>query len=89
MKLTDKVKTLSDLVLLRCIITKDCGSYFKAKDYNGNKYLIAKNSASKKFKEGSDDTFYAYKEITGVLFKRELYHPVSSKDFLRLKEKLK
>jgi len=83
----DKVKNREDVVLMRCIITKDKGRYFKAQDYNGNKYTIAKNSFSKKFKKGSDDTFYAYKETRGIFYKKEIYNPISTDEYLKLKDK--
>ena len=86
MEILNKIDNLDDIVLIRCIIKRDYGDYFKAEDYQGNKYIIAKNNTSKKFKKGTDDTFYAVKEKTGVIFKKEVYHPVSSSEYIELKE---
>lgn len=80
------INTLDDIILIRCIIKKDCGDYFKAEDYQGNKYIIAKNKTSKRFEKGTDDTFYAVREKVGSFFKREIYHPVSSAEYIELKE---
>ncbi|WP_238884705.1 hypothetical protein [Clostridium sp. YIM B02551] len=86
MDLFNKIEDLDDIILMRCIIKKDCGDYFKAEDYNGRKYIIAKNRTSKNFKRGTDDTFYAYKESVGMLFKKEIYYPVSSDEYFKLKD---
>ena len=86
MKILEKINTLDDILLIRCIIKKDCGDHFKAEDYQGNKYIIAKNKISRRFEKGTDDTFYAFKEEMGMLFKKEVYYPVSSSEYIELKE---
>ena len=84
----NEVQSLDQIKLLRCIIQKDCGDYFKAKDYQNNKYIIAKNKVTANYKKGTDNTFYAIKETKGKLIKREIYHPISSNEFLDIKDKL-
>ena len=88
MELLENFNDLDNLVLIRCVINKDCGDYFKGKDYNGTNYIIMKTEATKRFKKGTDDTFYAIKEVRGLLLKKEVYHPITSKEYEVIKGKL-
>jgi len=72
---------IEDLFLLRCIVTKVCKDYFEAKDYNGKKYIITKNEASKNFKEGTDSTFYATKKIGGLFLKKVILNPLTKQEY--------
>ncbi|MBB6697942.1 hypothetical protein [Clostridium algidicarnis] len=84
MKFRKEIKSLDDLTLIRFIVKKDCGTYFKAKGYNEEKYIIIKNNASKHLKEESDVSFHAIKEEIGILIKRLAYYPISSTEFEEL-----
>lgn len=69
----------------RCIILGESKNYIKAKDYNGKKYKIVKNNATKNFKKGFDYLFYAVLKKKGILKTKVLY-PISYDNFLKLKE---
>lgn len=84
----DLVKSENDVVLIRCIIKKDKGDYFKAISHQRDKYLIAKNKRSNHFEIGTDDTFYAVKQTEGILFKKVIYHPLSHKEYLDLQYRI-
>ncbi|WP_443659423.1 hypothetical protein [Clostridium algidicarnis] len=84
MKVKREIKSLDDLTLIRFIVKKDCGTYFKAKGYNEEKYIIIKNNASQHLKEESDVSFHAIKEEKGVLIKKQVYYPISSTEFEEL-----
>ncbi len=84
LKTKREIKSLEDLTLIRFIVKKDCGTYFKAKGYGGEKYIIIKNNASKHLKEESDVSFHVTKEEKGRIIKRQVYHPISSKEFEEL-----
>ncbi|MBU3207149.1 hypothetical protein KPL33_09185 [Clostridium algidicarnis] len=84
MKFRKEIKSLDDLTLIRFIVKKDCGTYFKAKGYNEEKYIIIKNNASQHLKEESDVSFHAIKEEKGVLIKKQVYYPISSTEFEEL-----
>jgi hypothetical protein len=77
----NKSKVLDNLFLLRCIVTKVCKGHFEAKDYNGKKYIIKKNEATKNFKEGTDSTFYATKKINGWFFKKVVLYPLTDSEY--------
>jgi hypothetical protein len=76
--------TEDDLFLLRCVITKIKDEYFEAKDYNGKKYLITRNEATKNYKIGTDTTFYATKKEEGLLFKKVVLNPLTTMEYERL-----
>lgn len=73
--------TVDDLYLLRCVIIKDNNNYFEGKDYNGKKYIISKNEATKKYKVGTDSTFYATKREEGLIFKKTILEPLTTKEY--------
>lgn len=69
----------------RCIFLGDSKNYIKAKDFNGKRYKIVKNSSTKTFKKGFDDLFYAVLKKEGI-FKTNVLYPISYDDYLKLKE---
>lgn len=79
----ESMKT-DELVLVRCIVKKEMGDYFKAEDYNGKKYIIEKNHVTRKFKKGTDETFYALKRTAGIFFKKQVLSPISGDEFQRI-----
>ncbi|SUY45839.1 Uncharacterised protein [Clostridium putrefaciens] len=81
MEINTDIKDLRDLTLIRFIVKKDCGTYFKARGYSGEKYIIIKNDASKHLKEASDASYHVIKEEKGVLIKRQVCYPISSAEF--------
>jgi hypothetical protein len=76
--------TIDDVYLIRCIVTKVNTNTFEGKDYNGKKYIIAKNEVSKSFDVGTDSTFYATKEEQGLIFKKEVLVPLSKREYEEL-----
>lgn len=88
MKSIENINCIDELTLIRCIIKKDCGSYFKGEDYQGKSYIIMKNHATKHLKKGSDETFYAIKDEKGLIIKKEVFYPVSTKEFENLLRKV-
>lgn len=70
-----------EIYLLRCIITKVCSDFFKAKDYNGKKYIILKTDRIKDYKKGIDFTFYAKREERGIILKRNIYIPLTQEEY--------
>jgi len=77
----DKNISMNDLYLLRCVVTKVTAEGFEAKDYNGKKYIIAKNDATKNYKVGTDSTFYATKSEEGFFIKKTVLYPLTSKEY--------
>lgn len=75
----------SDFGLFRCIFKKEGKEFIKGEDYNGNRYLIKKSSATSGYREGFDDTFYAKLEIKG-LFKKKILHVIKYEDYLALED---
>lgn len=69
--------------LVRCIITGEKESYYKGKDYQGNKYLIEKNKDFKKVSVGDDRAFYAYKKEMGKLIKTTTLFHVSHEEYIK------
>lgn len=72
-----------EVILIRCVITGEKESYYKAKDYQGNKYLIEKNKDFKKVSVGDDRAFYAYKKEIGKLIKITTLFPVSHEKYIK------
>jgi len=77
----DKKVTIDALYQVRCIVTKENNDSFEAKDYNGRKYIIAKNDATKNYKVGTDNTFYATRQEEGLFFKKIILHPLTNKEY--------
>lgn len=73
-----------NLILIRCLITGENSKYFKAKDYLGNSYLIAKNKNSKSFSVDKDNTFHAYKEQKGLILKKTVLYPLSNDEYIEI-----
>jgi len=66
---------------MRCIVTKVNDNHFEGKDYNGRKYIIAKNEATKNYKLGTDNTFYATKKVEGLMFKKTILEPLTTDEY--------
>lgn len=76
--------SIENLILIRCLITGESSKYFKAKDYLGNSYLIAKNKITKSFSVGKDNTFHAYKEQHGLIIKKTVLYPLSNDEYIEI-----
>lgn len=77
---------LSDLKLFRCTIISEDKSYFIGKDVFNNKFYIRKNQATKNYKIGTNDSFYAKVEKEGLIIKRTVLTPISSKEYERIRK---
>lgn len=75
-----------ELILIRCVITGENEVYFKAKDYQGKKYLIKKNKEFSNFSIGDDRTFHAYKKENGLVLKRTILHPITHKQYIKIND---
>lgn len=72
---------LKDLKLYRCTIISENSKYFIGKDVLNNKFFIKKNQATKHYKIGTNDSFYAKVEQSGFVIKRLILNPISSKEY--------
>jgi hypothetical protein len=72
---------MDELKLYRCTIVGETDKYFIGKDVLDNKLLIAKNRNTKKFKIGTNDTFYASIKKEGLVVKKEILYPISSAEY--------
>lgn len=70
--------------LYRCTFIKEEKEYIIGKDRKGRKYYIVKNKASKRYKEGGDESFYATLEIKGLLVKKMILNPIVYDEYLKL-----
>ena len=70
--------------LYRCFFTEVRRDYIIGKDINGKKYYIVKNNASKNYKKGMDDYFYATLETKGSVFKKSILTPIKYEEYLKL-----
>ena len=70
--------------LYRCFFTDVRKAYIIGKDINGKKYYIVKNSASKNYKKGTDDYFYATLETKGYVLKKSILTPIKYEEYLKL-----
>lgn len=61
----------------RCIIKSIRNKYYIAKDYNGNKFIIEKNSHIRECKVGEDFYFYA-RRVKGII--RDKLIPISDEE---------
>ncbi|MPN60295.1 hypothetical protein SDC9_208023 [bioreactor metagenome] len=66
---------------MRCVITKVNDNNYEGKDYNGRKYLIVKNEATKNYKLGTDSTFYATKRVEGLMLKKIILEPLTTDEY--------
>lgn len=73
--------------LYRCTIISENENYFIGKDVHNQKYYITKNQATKNYKIGTDDTFYASISEEGILFKKKILNPITSKEYEKLVSK--
>ncbi|MNL91107.1 hypothetical protein D3C81_08350 [compost metagenome] len=88
----ENIKTEDEVTMVRSIITKDCGAYFKAKTYDGKSITLAKNYVTKYFEKGYDETLYViertYSWFLG-LFKYTIYYPIESEEYINWRKGLK
>ncbi|MBK1813898.1 hypothetical protein JHL18_25150 [Clostridium sp. YIM B02505] len=75
---------MDELKLYRCTIVGESDKYFTGKDVLGNKLLIAKNKNTRKYKIGTDDSFYASIKKEGLLVKKDILYPISSAEYEEL-----
>lgn len=69
-----------------CIFIKETKNYIIGKDFNGIKYKIKKSNATKKFKVGYQNLFFAVLRKEGIL-KNNVLYPILFEDYLILKER--
>lgn len=79
--------TLEDLKLFRCTIIGEDEKYFIGKDVLNNKLYIMKNQATKNYKIGTNDSFYAKADKEGFIIKKTVLNPISSKEYEKLHKK--
>ncbi|WP_160674297.1 hypothetical protein [Clostridium sp. C8-1-8] len=72
---------MDELKLYRCTIVGETDKHFIGKDVLDNKLLIAKNKNTRKFKIGTNDTFYASIKKEGLVVKKEILYPISSAEY--------
>lgn len=72
---------MDDFKLYRCTIIDESHKYFLGEDVFKNRFYIAKNEATKKYKVGTNDSFYAKAVVEGILFKKEVLHPITSAEY--------
>lgn len=64
--------------LYRCIFLKENKDYIIGKDiFNSRIYHIKKSKETESFKVGTDNSFYAIKEDSGIIFKKLVLNVVS------------
>ncbi|GIM27346.1 hypothetical protein CPJCM30710_00120 [Clostridium polyendosporum] len=78
---------MNDLKLYRCTIIDENHKYFLGQDVFKNKFHIAKNEATKKYKVGTNDSFYAKSVREGIIFKKEVLHPITSVEYEKIVSK--
>lgn len=71
--------------LYRCIFLKENKDYIIGKDiFNSKIYNIKKSKETTDFKIGTDNSFYAIKEETGLLFKKSILKVVNYNEVLKM-----
>lgn len=70
--------------LFRCTFLKVTEDYIIGRGRNGQKYYIVRNEATKNYKEGGDESFYATLEVKGILLKKLILNPIKYEDYLIL-----
>lgn len=71
--------------LYRCIFLKENKDYIIGKDiFNSKIYNIKKSKETIDFKVGTDNSFYAIKEETGLLFKKSILKVVNYNEVLKM-----
>ena len=71
--------------LYRCIFLKENKDYIIGKDiFNSKIYNIKKCEETTDFKIGTDNSFYAIKEETGLLFKKSILKVVNYNEVLKM-----
>ena len=71
--------------LYRCIFLKENKDYIIGKDiFNSKIYNIKKSKETADFKFGTDNSFYAIKEETGLLFKKSILKVVNYNEVLKM-----
>lgn len=72
---------MDELRLYRCTIIGENDKYFIGKDVLDNKLLIAKNKSTRRYKIGTNDSFYASIKKEGLLVKKNILYPISSAEY--------
>ncbi len=76
---------MEDFKLYRCIFLKESKDYIIGKDiFNSKIYKIKKNNESLDFKIGTDNSFYAKKEESGLFFKNIVLEVVNYNEILKM-----
>ncbi|GKU27057.1 hypothetical protein CFOLD11_38840 [Clostridium folliculivorans] len=75
---------MGELKLYRCTIIGENDKYFIGKDVLDNKLLIAKNNNTRRYKIGTNDSFYASIKKEGLLVKKDILYPISSAEYEEL-----
>ncbi|SHJ61666.1 hypothetical protein SAMN02745163_02278 [Clostridium cavendishii DSM 21758] len=78
------LKEKKEIKLFRCEIIDENKDYYIGKDVFKNKYYIKKCNQNKKYKVGMDDTFYAEVMNEGIIFKRTVLYPITSKEYEKI-----
>ena len=72
------------VILVRCIINYIGKEYIKGTDYQGNKYLIENNVATRNFILDEDRCFYAVlKEAKGIIHNKSILCPLTNEEYLK------
>lgn len=72
------------LKLYRCIFLKENKDYIIGKDiFNSKIYNIKKSEETSEFKIGTDNSFYASEEKSGILFKKSILRVINYNEVLK------
>lgn len=75
------------LKLYRCIFLKENKDYIIGKDiFNSKIYKIKKSKETSEFKIGTDNSFYASEEESGVIFKKSILEVINYNEVLKMAE---
>lgn len=76
---------MEKIKLYRCIFLKENKDYIIGKDIFSSKiYNIRKNKETATFKIGTDNSFYAKKEESGVVFRKTILEVVNYNEVLKM-----
>lgn len=74
-----------DFKLYRCIFLKENKEYIIGKDvFNAKTYYIKKSKETETFKIGTDNSFYAVKEDSGLVFKKLILNVINYNNIVRM-----
>ena len=75
------------LKLYRCIFLKENKDYIIGKDiFNSKIYKIKKSEETSEFKIGTDNSFYALEEESGMIFKKSILEVINYNEVLKMAE---